>query len=148
MTRVNLGPTTPQIFRSKRLSVMIWSVSKFSQNQKIYMFFVIFVHKMTSNVQKTCKFTHFDSPLRRSISFPIIFLIEIFEEWLGRGLNSLNLKCVPITPFIEFWYMSLQELGPILFLSLKHFYTFKFWKLIFLFWAFYHTFDIKWLGFT
>ena len=47
-----LDPTTPQIFRSKKLSGMIWNVSKLSQNEQIYMFFLIFVHKMTSNVQK------------------------------------------------------------------------------------------------
>ena len=34
---------------------MIWNVSKLSQNGQIYMFFVIFVHEMTSNLQKTCK---------------------------------------------------------------------------------------------
>jgi len=44
-----LEPTTPEIFRSKKLSGMIWNVSKLSQNEQIYMFFVIFVHKMTSN---------------------------------------------------------------------------------------------------
>ena len=77
--------TTSQIFRSKKLSGMIWSVSKLSQNEQIYMFFVIFVHKMTSIVQKTCKFAHFDSILRRSISFPMTFLIEIFEEWFVQG---------------------------------------------------------------
>eukprot|EP00493_Phyllostaurus_siculus_P000700 UN00705 len=34
---------------------MVWKVSKLSQNEQFYMFFVLFVHKMTSNVQKTCK---------------------------------------------------------------------------------------------
>ena len=37
--------------------------------------FCPFMHKMTSNVPKTCKFSHFDSTLRPSISFPIAFLI-------------------------------------------------------------------------
>ena len=103
----NLDPTTPQIFRSKKLSGMIWDVSKLSQNEQIYMFFVHLKSFYEQKWQKTCKFAHFDSILRRSISFPITFLIEIFEEWLGQVLNSLNLKCVPITPFIEFWYISL-----------------------------------------
>ena len=36
--------------------------------------FCPFMHKMTSNVPKTCKFSHFDSTLRRSMLFPITFL--------------------------------------------------------------------------
>ena len=102
-----LEPTTPQIFRWKKLSGMIWNVSKLNQNDQIYMFFVHFKAFYEQKWQKTCEFGHFDSILRRSISFPITFLIEIFEEWLDQGSSSLNLKCVPITPFIDFWYMSL-----------------------------------------
>ena len=80
-----LDLNTPQIFQSKKLSGMVWKISKLSQNEKIYMFLVLFGHKMTSNVQKTCKFAHFDSTLRFSKPFPITFLIEIFEECLGQG---------------------------------------------------------------
>ena len=79
-----LDPITPQILWSKKLSGMIWNVSKMAQNEQTYMFFVIFLHKMTENVQKTRKFNHFDSILRRSILFPITFFIEIFEEWLSQ----------------------------------------------------------------
>ena len=78
-----LDPTTPQIFWSKMLSGMIWNVSKSNQNEQIYMFFVHFKSFYEQKWQKTCKFAHFDSIFRRSISFPITFLIEIFEEWLG-----------------------------------------------------------------
>ena len=101
-----LDPTTPQIFWSKMLSGMIWNVSKPNQNEQIYMFFVHFKSFYEQKWQKTCKFAHFDSIFRRSISFPITFLIEISQERLGQGKSSLNSKCVPITPFIDFRYMA------------------------------------------
>ena len=42
-------------------------------------------HQLPFFRRKIVLFAHFDSTLRRSISFPITFLIEIFEEWLGQG---------------------------------------------------------------
>ena len=72
---------------------MVWRVSKLSQNEQIYMFFVFFVHEMASNVQKRCKFAHFDSTLRRSISFPITFLIETFKEcYFGARVNLFEFE--------------------------------------------------------
>ena len=79
-----LDPTTPQIFRSKKLSGTIWNVSNLSQNEWIYVLFVHLKSFYEQKWQKTCKFAHFDSILSRSISFPITFLIEIFMEWLGQ----------------------------------------------------------------
>ena len=58
---------------------------KVSQNEQIYKFFVHLKSFYEQKWEKTCKFAHFDATLRRSISFPITFLIEIFEEWFGQG---------------------------------------------------------------
>ena len=78
-----LDPTTPQILWSKMLSGMIWKVSKLSQNEKIYMFLYLYMKSFYEQTRYiTCKFDYFDSILRQFISFPINFLIEIFEECL------------------------------------------------------------------
>ena len=80
-----LDLNTPQIFQSKKLSGMVWKISKFSQNEQIYMFFVHLKSFYDQKGPKTCKFPHFDSTLKFSKPFPITFLIDIFGECSGQG---------------------------------------------------------------